>query len=250
MIAIIAILAAMLLPALSKAKVKAQGITCMNNLRQLNVAWMLYAGDNGDRLPPNRNMATSAKGTGWVDGIMDYTGGTDNTNTALLLESRLGPYTKSPGVYKCPGDKSTWTFRGAVYPRVRSVAMNSFAGGGTADWNKSAHEAGYLVYSKLSDFRNAAKIFITLDEREDSIDDAFFAVNMLKVGASANFQNLPASYHNGACGFSYADGHSELHRWRDDRTKPPIRPPNRVKYGLDSPHNPDIAWLQEHATER
>ena len=82
----------------------------MNNLRQLNLAWMLYAGDNADRLPPNRNMATSAKGTGWVDGIMGYTGGTDNTNTALLLESRLGPYSKLDGktALTTPSSRSTW----------------------------------------------------------------------------------------------------------------------------------------------
>ena len=247
-IAIIAILAAMLLPALNKAKTKALGINCMNNLRQLTLAWILYGGDNLERLPPNNNMNAAPKGTGWVDGIMSYTFNTDNTNTTLLMESRLGPYTKSVAIYKCPADRSTMFFAGAHRPRVRSVSMNSYVGGlgqSQGGWNSEA----YLIFSKSTDFRNPSATFVMLEEREDSIDDALFAVNMTAVGASANFQNMPASYHNRACGFSFADGHSEIHRWRDDRTMPPLKPGTRVRYGLSSPDNSDIVWLQEHSTQ-
>jgi len=106
------------------------------------------------------------------------------------------------------------------------------------------------VAQPATSVRDPAALFVTLDEREDSIDDAFFAVNVLMVGGSANFQNLPASYHNGACGFSFADGHAELHRWRDGRTKPPIQRGSRLPCGIASPHNPDVAWLQEHATQK
>jgi prepilin-type N-terminal cleavage/methylation domain-containing protein len=251
-IAIIAILAGMLLPALGKAKCKTQGIACMSNLRQLNLAWVLYANDHEDRLPPNSHMLSFARGTGWVDGVMDYAGGTDNTNTALILASRLGPYSKSIAIYKCPGDRSTSSFRGAVYPRVRSVSMNCFLGGITNDSAvlTAARQAGYQVYFKLTDLRAAADTFVTLDEREDSIDDALFVVNMTMVGESANFQNLPASYHNGAGGFSYGDGHAGLHRWLDGRTMPPVRKNVPVGYKLPAPNSPDIAWLQAHASQK
>jgi prepilin-type N-terminal cleavage/methylation domain-containing protein/prepilin-type processing-associated H-X9-DG protein len=251
-IAIIAILAAMLLPALSRTKEKAKGISCLNNLRQLNLAWMLYTHDHNDWLPPNNNMTRgSAEATGWVDGIMDYNGrNTDNTNTALILASRLGPYSKSVGIYKCPSDRSTVFHRGQSRPRVRSVAMNTFVGGGKGGWNASAVSAGYRVYFKLGNFRKPSDIFVTLDEREDSIDDAFFAVNMLAVDGAANFQNLPASYHNGSCGFSFADGHAEIHRWLDKRTTPPLNPPVHVRYGLPAPYSPDVLWLQQHATTK
>lgn len=251
-IAIIGILAALLFPALSKAKCKAQGIICISNLRQLNLAWMLYANDHEERLPPNSHMNSRTRGTGWADGVMDYTGDTDNTNTALILASRLGPYSKSVAIYKCPGDRSTSRFQGGVFPRVRSVSMNGYLGGVTNDSAglRATLEAGYQVYSKLTNLRAAADTFVTLDEREDSIDDAAFGVNVLAVGGAAYFVNLPASYHNGAAGFSYADGHAGLRRWLDGRTMPPLRQGVQFSYGLRSPHNPDVAWLQAHATQK
>jgi prepilin-type N-terminal cleavage/methylation domain-containing protein/prepilin-type processing-associated H-X9-DG protein len=246
-IAIIAILAAMLLPALTRAKEKALGINCMNNLRQLTLAWVLFGGDNDEKLAPNNNMGATP-GTGWVDGVMTYTVNTDNTNTAMLLASGLGPYAKSAGVYKCPGDRSTMRFAGTDWPRVRSVAMNSYVGGLGASqggWNNEA----YLIFTKSTDFRNPADTFVMLEEREDSIDDGLFAVNMTAVGNAANFQNMPASYHTRACGFSFADGHAEIHRWRDDRTMPVLRKGTRLPYGLASGNNPDIVWLQERSTQ-
>ena len=246
-IAIIAILAAMLLPALTKAKEKALGINCMNNLRQLTLAWALYGGDNLEKLPRNNNMGATP-GTGWVDGVMTYTVNTDNTNTVMLLASGLGPYAKSAGIYKCPGDRSTMRFAGTDWPRVRSVAMNSYVGGLGASqggWNNEA----YLIFTKATDFRNPADTFVMVEEREDSIDDGLFAVNMTAVGNAANFQNMPASYHTRACGFSFADGHAEIHRWRDDRTMPVLRKGIQLPYGLASGNKPDIVWLQERSTQ-
>jgi len=251
-IAIIAILASMLLPALGKAKTKAQGIYCMNNLRQLQLAWFLYADDHEGRLVPNNNLGydpfTGRKGSGWCDGWLDFNpANTDNTNVALIRESRLGPYSGAVTIYRCPADKSFVRIGGRRHDRVRSVSMNTYVGdshNNPGSWN----DPRYQDYLKLSDFEDPVRIFVVLDEREDSIDDAYFAVNMGAKGAAARFQNFPAFYHNGACGFSFADGHSEIHRWLDSRTRTPIKPGQLIGYDIPSPNNADIVWLQDHST--
>ena len=126
-IAIIAILASMLLPALGKTKTKAQGIYCLNNLKQMGLAWVMYAGDNDDRIPPNDAAANYDRDRNWVRGSLDLNNHPDNTNTVFLTDSLLGSYVSySLGVWKCPGDNSTSTHGGQVYPRVRSRAMNAY----------------------------------------------------------------------------------------------------------------------------
>jgi prepilin-type N-terminal cleavage/methylation domain-containing protein/prepilin-type processing-associated H-X9-DG protein len=248
-IAIIAILASMLLPALSRTKARAQGIKCLGNLRELGLAWSLYADDHNGTLARNNifgyDPVTFKQGSGWVDGWLDFNpGNTDNTNTVLIMASRLGPYSLSVLIYRCPSDSSFVLRGGRVHPRVRTVSMNSYVGDDRGVWNNQR----YRVYTRISDFENPVAIFVILDEREDSVDDAYFGVNMVVKGTAARFQNWPAFYHNGAGGFSFADGHAEIHRWLDARTKKPIQKSQTIAFDVPSPNNPDIAWLQDHTT--
>ena len=248
-IAIIAILAALLLPALAKAKLKAQGISCMSNLKQLSLAWFMYAGDNNDRLVANNIMGS---GEGWCAGWLDFTpNNPDNTNVANLMDpkGKLWPYNKSLGIYKCPADLSVALIRNQTYPRVRSVSMNCKMNG--SDW-QYAPNAIFNNPTKLVEILrpSPANAFVFIDEREDSIDDGYFGVDLLDVGAAMKIANYPASYHNGAGGVSFADGHAEIKKWRDPRTKPPLVKGAWTPTYIVTPNNPDVAWLQEHSSAR
>ena len=250
-IAIIAILAGLLLPALSKARAKAQGIACLSNLKQLQLGWFMYADDNNGRLVENRWVAGNNLKT-WVSGILDFNGrNRDNTNTILLTQSPLYPYIKSTGVYKCPADKSTVQTgvggSGGTWPRVRSLSMNCWVG----DWDERAWggQTQYRSIKKYSDFTVPSPTgnWVFIDEHEDSIDDAWFAVDMADRGSATIMANVPASYHNGAGGLSFADGHAEIHKWRDPRTKLPVTK-TYIILNIPSPNNKDILWLQERTT--
>ncbi len=208
-IAIIAILAAMLLPALSQAKIKAQCIYCVGNQKQLTLAWMMYAEDNQDRLTPNSS-GSSSRG-GWVDGWLSFdSGNTDNTNKIFLTQAKIGPYTKNIGIYKCPADNYLAQFRTEFLPRVRSVSMNAYVNGGATE----PPEWGYYVYKKMTDIRTPppVKLWVFVDEHGDSINDGWL-VNC--VDCFTGWTDLPGSYHAGACGFGFADGHAEIRKWRD-----------------------------------
>jgi prepilin-type N-terminal cleavage/methylation domain-containing protein/prepilin-type processing-associated H-X9-DG protein len=251
-IAIIAILAGLLLPALAKAKVKAQGIACMNNSKQLGLAWLMYTHDSDDKVVPNlANMAgTSGVGKTWVSGMLDVNNSTDNTNTSLLDQSLLSPYCKSVGVWKCPGDKSTSTHGGASYPRVRSVSMNCWLDAGRLEVSP-----GYRVIKKVVDMTDPgpSMTWIIMDEREDSIDDCYFAVDMTgypNQPRSIKWANYPASYHGNSAGIAFADGHSEIHKWLDPGTMPPLIRGQRAPLNTPSPLNKDLIWLQQRTTNK
>ncbi len=232
-IAIIAILAAMLLPALSKAKAKGQGISCLNNLKQLQLAWFMYAADHNDKLVYN-NSHGPGEPPGWVSGwIKDPP---DATNVTLLIYPKglLWDYNKSLGIYKCPADKTTVRIGSVSYPRVRSVSMNGNMNGNS--WYTAITEATFFTYRKYSEILRPPPVqaFVFLDEHPDDIDDGYFLVFLDRQGIWAN---VPANYHNGACGFSFADGHAEIKKWRDPDTLAA-----HVSANPMGPH--DVPWVQ------
>jgi prepilin-type N-terminal cleavage/methylation domain-containing protein/prepilin-type processing-associated H-X9-DG protein len=255
-IAIIAILAGLLLPALAKAKTKAQGIQCLSNLKQLQTAHLMYAAEYNDNLVPNLEPG-DAKGS-WIKGWLDYTSSPDNTNTLYLTDpehAKLAPYSnRTGGIYKCPADQSRVKIAGKTYPRVRSVSMSvAIADPVGGDWlNYMLTSPRFKVFFKASDFDNVApsKIHIFLDEHPDSINNGAFGVWMsdLNNPARSYIFDYPASYHNGACGFSFFDGHGEIHRWLDARTKVKATYSRLLTLGVTTPNNRDMLWLTEHTS--
>ncbi|MHB8521564.1 MAG: prepilin-type N-terminal cleavage/methylation domain-containing protein [Limisphaerales bacterium] len=243
-IAIIAILAALLLPALSQAKARAQAVQCLNNLGQLQLSWQMYASDNAEKIPPNNGVTRNAATT-WIDGWLSYdSGNTDNTNVLFLQKGHLWNYNKALGIYHCPADKSTATMGGKIYPRVRSVSMNGWINT-LIGWPDGA-DTPWRIFKTANDIPAPARLFVIHDEREDSLDDSYFGVEMERSAMG----NWPGSNHRGSGNFSFADGHVEGHKWRDARTRPPVRPGRYVwDQNLSSqPNNPDIRWLQERTT--
>ena len=255
-IAIIAILASMLLPALAKAKTKAQGIKCMGNLKQLQLAHLMYPDDNNDYLTKPGNSGTEPYA--WVGGWLDFNPGTrDNTNIQDLLDPKramFAPYLQSAEVYKCPADQSSVRVGGRIIPRVRSMGMSQ-AMGGPGGWlqppSMNDAQTKYKVYLKSSDFvtPGASQLYVLLDEHPDSINAGGFANQMVENPAASRIIDFPASYHNGAAGISFADGHAEIKKWIDPRTKPPIYYGKKVlDLNVASPNNRDVVWLADRTT--
>ncbi|MGD0539155.1 MAG: prepilin-type N-terminal cleavage/methylation domain-containing protein [Verrucomicrobiota bacterium] len=263
-IAIIAILAGLLLPALAKAKAKAQGIMCMNNTKQLMLAWNMYVGDNRDTVPfaYAENTASINYPAGWTHGILDYNNGnTDNWNaTNTLMKGAIWPYTgNSLPIWRCPADPIRVTptsgpNKGQSTQRTRSMSMDAWFGMNEGNWSLTWFgDQTFRAYFKLSDVVNPgpASTWLLVDEHPDSINDGFFCVDMLGYPnpASTTLPDCPASYHNGACGFAFPDGHSEIHKWQDGRTKPPITHQTYSPPGNQG-NNKDIVWLWEHTTSK
>ncbi len=252
-IAIIAILAAMLLPSLARAKTKAQGVQCMNNHRQLMLAWRMYVEENRDSLPFVKHGPYA-----WIDGWLDFTSAADNWNPDLHIKtSLLWPYCgKNQAIFKCPSDKSmVMAGPGRTLPRVRSMSMMNWVGGRGEGREMGWSGPGWRIYRKFSDFINPgpSKTMLFLDEREDSINDGMFVVDMTgwpDQPGSTQIVDIPASYHGGAGGFSFVDGHSELRKWRDSRTMKPFVPGVVTPYPNPSPNNPDVIWMQERGTRK
>jgi prepilin-type N-terminal cleavage/methylation domain-containing protein/prepilin-type processing-associated H-X9-DG protein len=274
-IAIIAILASLLLPAFSKAKAKAQGIGCLNNLKQMTLAWTMYAHDQDDAVPLNLGAAAQADWESWARGNMTLDNPppgspflpTDSTNRLYLERSPLVPHGASSGLWRCSSDKSTRTFGGIKYPRVRSISLN--VGLGYYHPTRDLYQPPWVPdwtmkhpVKRMADIRNPgpANCFVLLDEREDSIHESKFVVHtdgLLPANPAAyKLVAYPASYHNGAGNLSFADGHAESHKWIDPRTRPPLVRDHDLPMdvfmvnGLASPGNRDVQWLQKRAYQK
>jgi prepilin-type N-terminal cleavage/methylation domain-containing protein/prepilin-type processing-associated H-X9-DG protein len=252
-IAIIAILAGMLLPALAKAKSKSQGIFCLNNTKQLMLAWRFYADDNLDTLVSSETLAANLnplKRPNWVTGTLDFSANAANWDiTVDLLKSPIIKYVNnSTPVFKCPADRATVkNNKGQRVPRIRSNSMSQTFGKG--DW---LPVPTYRIFAKSSDITTPPPVrcWVLLDEHPDSINDAAFAVKMATTFASTQMIDFPASYHNGACGFSFADGHSEIKKWVDGRTKAKVTytGASGLTLNVSQPNNPDIMWMSERTS--
>jgi len=272
-IAIIGILAALLLPALNNAKLKTQGIYCMNNHRQLALAWKMYVDDNEERLPFASHFSPSRpdlNALAWVTGELNF----DPNNPSNwdpdvdIKKSPIWQYCgRSLSIWRCPADHSYVTVNGEAKPRVRSMSMNIWVGGFTGtDGGLSGNPPIYdsqidsvqggrtwRVYLKATEFIDPGPTmtWLLMDMREDSIDWGNFATDMTGFPDHPElrrFYDFPASYHGRAGGISFVDGHSEIHVWRDQRTMPALVHNGMISDQLASPNNPDIGWLQERST--
>jgi prepilin-type N-terminal cleavage/methylation domain-containing protein/prepilin-type processing-associated H-X9-DG protein len=251
-IAIIAILAAMLLPALSKAKQRAQAILCMNNLKQLTLGWIMYASDNNGRLAPNLEEAEQVTsptdsrilpGGAWIQWCPGWLKTFNQYATNLVQAGVIYPYVNTVVVYKCPTDLSGNKFGPISFPRPRSYSMNCwlnpFPGkDATAIFGGSQAR----IFNKDTDFTQLgpSMTFVLIDENENTIDDGYFAGSP---GLPNKWINVSSTRHGGAGGISFADGHSEIKSWKD---KYVLNPPTSGGPTFDSdPDSGDNAWLEQ-----
>jgi prepilin-type N-terminal cleavage/methylation domain-containing protein/prepilin-type processing-associated H-X9-DG protein len=251
-IAIIAILAAMLLPALSSAKSKAVAVSCMNNHKQLMLAWTMYVSDNNDHLPINSDRSLSYQNTpSWVFGFMDWTTKPDNTNTdylvnptCSLLGANLGNSLK---IFACPAANflSPAQVAAGWSTRVRSVAMDAAVGDGST-FGGFPFSATFWRAKKMTDlkFPGPSDSWVFTDEHPDSIDDGILYTSYTFTSGTGQFTELPGSQHGGRCGMAFADGSAVIHKWMSKQT---VRQVTYVNVSqVNVVNNADLAWLATH----
>jgi len=254
-IAIIAILAAMLLPALARAKSKALGVSCMNQTRQIMLASIMYAGDNQDRFPGLRHSSAIVPDDPirpWCQGWLDWSVSAVNTNTTVLLDPKyasLAPYfANSKNLFQCPADKYVsnvqrnqgWT------SRARSMSGNTYIGSDPVQLSSGPVDPAYMLAAKFSELRNPgpSSSWVYLDEHGDSINDpAFFAP------AASRWIDFPASYHNGAGCITFADGHTENHKWLSSLKNQKVTYTTSVAVGVPAA-DLDYWWLRERTQRK
>ena len=250
-LAIISILAAMLLPALARAKGKGQAVLCLSNLRQLGLALQVYAADHDDALPYNmgtdgiHKTVASGKYLNWVNSVMSWELDPENTNEVLLTTGGLGPYFSGAGsIFRCPSDRvlseiqrqAGWTHR------VRSISMNAMLGhaGEFLTGSVNTNNPSYRQFFRVAQIPDPSRIFAFVEEHPDSINDGYF-INKFSY---YEWLDLPASYHNGGANFAFADGHAEYHQWRLGSTKPPARPDAaQLPIELEPTERADLYWV-------
>ena len=265
-IAIIGILAAILLPSLSKSRERVQGIMCVSNARQLALACQLYVNDQNDYLPYNYGMAGSSFRTNlnWVNNVMTWDLSPDNTYLATITQAALGSFvSSSTTIYRCPSDQvlSSKQIAAGWNGRIRSYSMNALIGnaGALSAAGVNVNDPDFRQFFKLTQIPQPTDIFVFLDEHPDSIDDGYFVnregYNRSTGGydsssSSAEWIDLPASYHNNSTTFSFADGHSALHHWSDSTTAVPATP-FATNLPIPIASNPadaaaDFDWVMDH----
>jgi len=236
----------MLLPALTKAKARSQAIYCMNNQRQVGMATLMYATDNKDSFPRN---SSGDDPPSWAEGHLNWEmGNTDNTNVQKLLKAELGPYTINARIYQCPADNFPVRMTTTVSMlRARSISMNGFIEGGAVrdPSGGSSWFPTFFRYDKTTDVvrPGPADLWMFVDEHPDSINDGWLITNVLDPN---NWTDLPASYHAGACGFCFADGHSEIRKWREASTVVSVK--HSQYNGFAAKGSKDIAWIIQHSS--
>jgi prepilin-type N-terminal cleavage/methylation domain-containing protein/prepilin-type processing-associated H-X9-DG protein len=219
-IAIIAILAAMLLPALAKAKARAQGIKCLNNTKQLQLAWQLYADENGDVIPPSAGNSPDTNQSWCAGNFKDAAYPDDSTDLTKIKDSLMGSLAGSTGIYKCPGDTTD---------NVRSYSENCAMNNNNTDtfWDK------FVLFHKAIAVPSPSQYFVFIDESSDTIDNAHFLIGFNQNYNAATVQDNPATYHGGSGNTSFVDGHVSSHKWHAS----PVTDPN-----------PDGIWLMQHSS--
>jgi prepilin-type N-terminal cleavage/methylation domain-containing protein len=246
-IAIIGMLAGLLLPAVSRAKAKAQAIACLNNVKQLTLAWYMYSEDHNDWLVPNNPPGYyryGQLGPTWAWGNMQY-GRPDGTNIDYLIgqhEGTLGPYVKTHKIFKCPTDRSmTKLADGEAHPRVRSYSMNGSMG------SDMRNVTGAKVFLRRPDFSQVPfpMLFVFADVHEDFLNTCQFVLSW--DFNRHNWVNLVATRHGGSGVLSYQDGSAEIHRWKDRRTVQPVTAVHQQ--GLLATGSPDWRYVKDRLTK-
>ena len=260
-IAIIAILAAMLLPALNRAKQKSYGVACINNLKQLVTATMIYAGDYRDSWPLNNpgddalNLASpplTYQPKVWAEGREGSNLVDERSADGMVADrvSLIATYLKSKLVFRCPGDKKPWRVNNLLLTRPRNFGMNAYVGWNAAPWNNMPDEQRYRVFRRTTDCRLPSQIFLFGEIHPDSLCRPMFGINM----DSQAIYHFPGNYHGQISNFAFTDGHAEARRWRDGQFNNPTPAPanwhSHTGNNAKPSSLPDLAWLKEHSTYR